>query len=476
MKDRRSKPYSPVRYSPARYQPSRYAEARYSGAPYLPGAQMKETLIGKINIKDAAVGVVGLGYVGLPLAVEIAGAGYRVIGVDLDEKVAAGVGRGESHVGDVKPERLRPLVESGRLSATCDYGALAEADCVTICVPTPLTKTKDPDIGFITAAVEAVLPVLEPGRLLVLESTTYPGTTEELIAARLEERGMKVGEDVFVAFSPERVDPGNRVWGTGNTPKVLGGVTPACTEVARALYSSVVERVHCVGSAREAETVKLLENTFRAVNIGLVNEFLLMCDRLEIDIWRVIEAAATKPFGYMPFYPGPGIGGHCIPLDPMYMSWKARAVDFHNRFIELATDINGNMPRFVVGKLADLLNERGKPLMGSGILLLGMAYKKNVGDLRESPGVELYRLLRDKGARVEYADPHVGSFASETRGEKVEAVVPDGERLEGCDVAVLVTDHDDFDYEKIAGRAGLVLDCRGAFAARGIEKSNVVKL
>jgi UDP-N-acetyl-D-glucosamine dehydrogenase len=399
-----------------------------------------------------------------------------VLGVDLDEEVVAGINRGESHVGDVAGERLLPLVEQGRLRAVADYAALADVDCVSICVPTPLTKTKEPDISHISAAVDGILPTLAPGRLVVLESTTYPGTTEELIAARIErEVGLEVGQQVFVAFSPERTDPGNEQWNTRNTPKVLGGVTQACAEVARALYAAVIEQVHPVGSAREAETVKLLENTFRAVNIGLVNEFLLMCDRLDIDVWNVIDAAATKPFGFMPFYPGPGIGGHCIPADPMYLSWKARAVDFYNRFIELATDINGNMPRFVATRLADLLNERERALKGSRVLILGLAYKRNVSDIRESPGLEIYRLLRERGAAVEFNDPLVPSFVA-AQGDVVESSSLGGGALEGFDAAVLVTDHDGFDYEAIARRARLVLDCRNAFGSRGIEGEHVFKL
>jgi UDP-N-acetyl-D-glucosamine dehydrogenase len=437
---------------------------------------MKLELLAKISERKAIAGVVGLGYVGLPLAVEAASAGFKVVGVDLSQRVVDRVRAGDSHVGDVPSARLEPLVASGRLSATTDYAALAAAECISIAVPTPLTKTKEPDITFITSAMDALVPHVRRGALVVLESTTYPGTTEELIAERLEkERGLAVGKDVFVAFSPERVDPGNPTWHTKNTPKVLGGVTPACAEVARAFYEAVVDTVHVVGSAREAETVKLLENTFRAVNIGLVNEFLLMCNRLDIDIWNVIRAASTKPFGFMPFYPGPGIGGHCIPLDPMYMSWKAKAVDFYNRFIELATDINGNMPRFVVAKLGDLLNERERSLKGSRILVLGMAYKRNVDDLRESPGLEIYRLLRQKGAWVEFHDPHAAGFVSKL-GKTVPST-PLGEGVVGSfDAAVLITDHDAFDYPSIAREAKLILDCRNAFGARGIEAGHIFKL
>ncbi len=486
MNEKKNKPYTPSDFGPSYFEKAKYektdfektkfAPARYSGAQYRSGATMKQTLMGKINIKDATIGVIGLGYVGLPLSVEIAEVGYKVVGIDVSEKVVDAVNQGLSHVADVPTERLDRLVKDGRITASADYAALEEVDCISICVPTPLTKTKEPDISYITVAMERIMPHLKAGKLIVLESTTYPGTTEELIAEQIEQKtGLKVGRDVFVAFSPERVDPGNKTWNTKNTPKVLGGVTDNCTEVATAFYSAVVDQVHVVGSAREAETVKLLENTFRAVNIGLVNEFMLMCDRLDIDIWNVINAASTKPFGFMTFYPGPGIGGHCIPLDPLYLSWKAKAVDFYNRFIELATDINGNMPRFVVAKLTDLLNEEEKSLKGSKIMILGMAYKANVNDLRESPGLELYRLLRQKGAWVEFADPHASSFVS-ILGKTVEATPLDGGQLEGFDAAVLVTDHDAFDHAKIATEAKLILDCRNAFGSRGIEGDHVFKL
>ena len=437
---------------------------------------MKQTLIDRIRRRDLTAGVIGLGYVGLPLAVELARAGFRVIGIDRKPEVVARLNRGESHILDVPSSALAPLVADGRFVATTDPARLGEIDTVSICVPTPLTKTKDPDVSYIREAIDGLLPHLRPGMLVVLESTTYPGTTNELVAHRIErERGLAVGEQIFVAFSPERVDPGNPLYGTHNTPKVLGGVTAACTEVASALYGLVVERVHPVGSATEAEMVKLLENTFRAVNIALVNEMLLMCHRLSIDIWNVIAAAATKPFGFMPFYPGPGIGGHCIPLDPSYLSWKARSVDFYNRFIELATDINGNMPRFVLQRAQDLLNDEGRALKGSRLLVLGMAYKPNIDDLRESPGLELYRLLRQKGAWVEFHDPLAGSFVS-VLGKTVVSSPIDGDRLAGFDLVILVTDHDAFDYPRIAAEARRVLDCRNGFGKRGVHAANVVKL
>lgn len=434
-------------------------------------------LIGKINIKDATVGVVGLGYVGLPLAVAFAEAGFRTVGVDLQETVVEKLQSGVSHVSDIPSERLAPLVKTEKFKASTKYSILEDADCISICVPTPLTKSKEPDITYITDTIERLMPLLGNKKLITLESTTYPGTTDELIASRIEaEKRLKVGEDIFVAFSPERVDPGNQTWHTKNTPKVIGGVTPACTKVAVALYSAALDTIHPVRSAQEAETVKLLENTFRAVNIGLVNEFMLMCDRMDIDIWSVIEAASTKPFGFMPFYPGPGIGGHCIPLDPLYMSWKAKAVDFYNRFIELATDINGNMPRFVITKLTDMLNEKEKSLKGSRILILGMAYKKNIDDLRESPGLEVYRLLRQKGAWVEFNDPHAASFVS-MLGNKVDSTPIDGDGVvAGFDAVVMVTDHDGFDYARIAQEAKLILDCRNAFGKRGIEQESITRL
>jgi UDP-N-acetyl-D-glucosamine dehydrogenase len=468
--------YKPVAYQPVAYSGLQYDASSFAAADSGIGAPTREALLGKINIKDAAVGVVGLGNVGLPLAVEFADAGYNVVGIDSDERVAASIAQGVSHVCDVPKERLLRLVEKGKLTASADYAALSAADCILICVPTPLTKSKEPDITYIAEALDRLFPLLRRGMLVVLESTTYPGTTEELIAERIErELGLKVGEEIFVVFSPERVDPGNPKWRTKNTPKVLGGVTPFCTEIGRALYAAALDKVHTVRSAREAETVKLLENTFRAVNIGLVNELMLMCERMHIDIWSVIEAASTKPFGFMPFYPGPGIGGHCIPLDPLYLSWKARAVDFHNRFIELATDINGNMPRFVVQKLQDLLNDREKSLKGAKIMILGMAYKKNVNDLRESPGLEIYRLLRLKGAWVEFFDPHIPSFVS-MLGKTVPGTPIIGTDTAGFDAAVLVTDHDAFDYKRIVEGFRAILDCRNAFASRGIVAKHIVKL
>lgn len=437
---------------------------------------IKDLLLEKINNKKAHVAVIGMGYVGLPLAVELVGVGFSVLGVDISDKVVARINSGDSHVGDVSSDRLGHLVRSGMLKATKDYSLVSQADIISICVPTPLTKNKDPDISYITDAMNSLLPYVRQGQLVVLESTTYPGTTEDLIAKRLEvEKGLMVGSNIFVAFSPERVDPGNPIWNTKNTPKVVGGVTSECTDVARLFYSTALSKIHVVGSAKEAETVKLLENTFRAVNIGLVNEFMLMCDRLDIDIWNVIDAAATKPFGFMPFYPGPGIGGHCIPLDPLYLSWTAKSVDFYNRFIELASDINSNMPQFVIRRLADLLNDCEKPLKNSRILILGMAYKADINDLRESPGLEIYRMLCQKGCLVEFHDPHVKSFIS-WLGNTVKSTDLTPGMLKTFDAVLLVTDHKVFDYKLISQESILVLDCRNAFGKRGIKEPNVVKL
>ncbi|MBN2341087.1 MAG: nucleotide sugar dehydrogenase [Deltaproteobacteria bacterium] len=432
---------------------------------------MKDALIGKINRKDAKVAVIGLGYVGLPLAVSFANAGFSTVGIDTSSQLVSALREQHSHVRDITDAQLADAINKG-LHFSDSYTAVADCDCISIAVPTPLTKSKEPDISYITAAVDALLPHLTEGVLVVLESTTYPGTTDELLGARIQAaRGLNVGEHIFVAFSPERVDPGNPTWKIKNTPKVIGGVTPHCTEVAHALYARTIDKVHCVQSAKEAETVKLLENTFRAVNIGLVNEFLLMCHRMDIDIWNVIEAAATKPFGFMPFFPGPGIGGHCIPLDPMYMSWKAKSVDFYNRFIELATDINGNMPRFVISKLSDILNNQKKPLNGSRIAVLGLSYKKNVSDMRESPGMEIVSLLQQKGCEVFLNDPLIPVRQTADSADRIAI-----EDLAQTDAAVLVTDHDTYNYAAIAETAPVILDCRNAFAKRGITHVKIYKL
>ena len=417
-------------------------------------------LLQKIVSKTAHVAVMGQGYVGLPLAMEVTHSGFHCLGVDVSARTVDAINRGESHILDVTSDELKTALATGRYQATANYADIANADVVSICVPTPLRKTKDPDVSYIQASVAAMRPHLKrDGVLIILESTTYPGTTDELVADALAGDGLVLDENLFVAFSPERVDPGNPTYGLKNTPKVVGGVTPRATDLIAAFYREVVDHVHTVRGAREAEMVKLLENTFRAVNIALVNEMLLMCDRMGIDMWDVIQAASTKPFGFMPFYPGPGIGGHCIPLDPTYLSWKAKSYGFYNRFIELATDINGNMPRFVVQKLSRLMNDQSKALRGSNILLLGMAYKPNINDLRESPGLDIWQLLvQEWGANVTYHDPyipHIHEFAADS-------VELSEQTLANSDAVVIVTNHRDFDYGFVTRHASLVLDARNA--------------
>ncbi|MGH9462318.1 MAG: nucleotide sugar dehydrogenase, partial [Vicinamibacteria bacterium] len=364
---------------------------------------MKAQALGqKIADKTVKLATVGLGYVGLPLSVEFASAGIHVVGIDIDRTKIDAIRNGESYVRDVPSASVRRLVEEGTLSATSEFDVLGDRDAVIICVPTPLSKTKDPDLSLVINAATEIAQRLRPGQLVVLESTTYPGTTEELILPRLEGKGLRVGESFFLAFSPERVDPGNKKWNTRNTPKIIGGMTPNCLEMARALYSHAVDQVIPVSSTRTAEMVKLLENTFRSVNIGLVNEVALMCDRLGVDVWEVIDAAATKPFGFMPFYPGPGLGGHCIPIDPFYLSWKLKTLNYRARFIELAGEINAGMPEYVVQRVAEALNQREKSVKGSSILILGVAYKRDVDDVRESPALDILKLLESRGARVSY--------------------------------------------------------------------------
>ncbi|MFN7955122.1 MAG: nucleotide sugar dehydrogenase [bacterium] len=429
------------------------------------------TLLEKIQRNDAHVGVIGLGYVGLPLAVEFASVGLAVTGFDIDDGRVAQVRAGTSYISDVPDERLRPLVESGRLGATTDFDQLATMDAVSICVPTPLRKSKDPDISYIVEAAEAVRRRLHRGQLVTLESTTYPGTTEEVVRPILEADGLVIGTDVFLAFSPERVDPGNPRFHTRNTPKIIGGVTPNCGLAAKALYEKAVERVVLVSSTQTAEMVKLLENTFRAVNIGLVNEIAIMCDRLKLDVWEVIDAAATKPFGFHPFYPGPGLGGHCIPIDPHYLSWKLKLLNYNARFIELAGEINAAMPRYVVNRLVHALNTRRKCLNGSRVLVIGVAYKKNVSDVRESPALDILELLREGGAEISYHDPYVPRI---THGPFDLASVPlDPAHIEAADAVVVVTDHQSIDWNAVARAASLVLDTRNAVTER---RENVFKL
>lgn len=403
--------------------------------------------------------VIGLGYVGVPLAVEFARSGLDVYGIDVDAAKVDMLNSGHSYILDISDETLSGLVKQGRLKATADFSVLAEADAACICVPTPLRKSQDPDISCIVSAVEQLHAYLHPGMLIVLESTTYPGTTEELVLPRLEETGLKAGVDFFLAFSPERVDPGNRQFVTRNTPKVIGGVTPACTDRAIALYRHAVDVVVPVSNTRTAEMVKLLENTFRAINIGMVNELAIICDRLNVDVWQVIDAAKTKPFGFMPFYPGPGLGGHCIPIDPLYLSWKLKTLNYNARFIELASTINSNMPKYVTERIVDVLNDTRKSVNGSRILILGVAYKRNVGDTRESPALDIIGLLQKKGAVVSYADPHVPELKL-PRETLVSVDLKEG--VQNFDLVVIVTDHDAFDYGRILQGAPVVFDTRNA--------------
>ncbi len=423
-------------------------------------------LIEKINTHRARVAVIGLGYVGLPLALVFADAGYEVIGIDIDVRKVDAINRGVSYIEDITSTTLARYTMlphgSHGLWATSDFSVLATCDAVSICVPTPLGKTGDPDISFIISAADEITRHLRPGMLVVLESTTYPGTTTEVILPRLagNDAGLQAGVDFFLCFSPERVDPGRTDWTTHNTPKVLGGVTPACLAVGQALYSSAIQTIVPVSSTEAAEMVKLLENTFRAVNIGLVNEVLLMCDKLGLDAWEVIDAAATKPFGFMKFTPGPGLGGHCIPIDPLYLSWKLKTLDYKARFIELASEINTAMPRYWVQKVQDALNEVGKPVKGSHILVLGVAYKRDVSDLRESPALDIIQLLEAKGAHVSYHDPHVPSL----QVDGIEMVgVPDLNRaVAAADCVVIATDHSLYDWPTIQSQAHLLVDTRHA--------------
>ncbi len=416
--------------------------------------------------------VIGLGYVGLPLAVEFAQAGFRVTGIDVDSRRVKHLQRGVSYIQDVPTRDVRALVKSGRLMATTDFGALRSVDAVNVCVPTPLSKQRDPDVSYIVAAAQQVKKHLHRGMLIILESTTYPGTTDELILPLLEETGMKVGKDFFLAFSPERVDPGNPRFNTRNIPKVVGGVTPVCTEVAVRLYRQRLERVVPVGSPQVAEMVKLLENTFRSVNIALVNELALMCARLKIDVWEVIDAAATKPFGFMPFFPGPGLGGHCIPIDPFYLSWKARASGFEARFIELAGYINGQMPDHVVTLVMDGLNRIGRPVRGSRVLVLGVAYKSEIDDTRESPSLDIMEKLREHGARIEYSDPFVPTLEFAGRRMKSTPLTP--AQLRRFDCVVIATAHKSFPYRDVVRYAKAVVDTRNAL--RGRRSPKIVRL
>ncbi len=423
----------------------------------------------KIENRTAKTGVVGLGYVGLPLAVELAHAGFSVTGIDIDQAKVDSLNRGESYIQDIPTEVLKPLVEKGLIKATTDFAAVTDLDTVNICVPTPLRKTKDPDMSYIVSSCQSIAKFFHAGMLVILESTTYPGTTDELMLPMFERDDLKVGEHFFLCFSPERVDPGNEKFQTKNIPKVVGGITPACTEVGALFYQQSLDTVVPVGSTRVAEMVKLLENTFRMINIGLANEIALMCDRMEINVWEVIDAAATKPFGFMPFYPGPGLGGHCIPIDPFYLSWKTKQAGIEARFIELAGYINGSMPHFVVDKIQNALNDHMKPLKGSRVHVLGVAYKRDIDDVRESPALDIIHLLGKRGAKVTYSDPFVPNL-------RADGVVPamdsmDVEKAAGeSDCVVIVTDHKAFDYPKIIAKAKLIVDTRNALKGKVSDK------
>lgn len=423
----------------------------------------KQQLIDRLANRTARIGIIGLGYVGLPLAVAFAEAGFAVTGLDLDSRKVAALNRGESYIPDIPTAQIEPLVQTGKLHATSSYADLRTVDAVSICVPTPLRKTKDPDMSYVISATNSVAEIVHPGMLVALESTTYPGTTDELLVPRIIQAGLKPGEDVFIAFSPERIDPGNKQFGVHNTPKVVGGLTPACQEVTCAYYGAIIEQVVPVSSPAAAEMAKLLENTFRAVNIALVNELALMCQKLKVDVWEVIQAASSKPFGFMPFYPGPGLGGHCIPIDPLYLSWKMKTLNYTARFIELASEINTAMPVHVVTMVAEALNEDAKPVRGSKVAILGVAYKKDVDDVRESPALDIIQLLEERGARVAYHDPFVPTIRLE--GERTMASDKlSAEWLQSADCVVIVTNHTSYDYPWIVASSKLVIDTRNATA------------
>jgi UDP-N-acetyl-D-glucosamine dehydrogenase len=423
-----------------------------------------QALLAKAQDRSAVFGIVGLGYVGLPLAMELSRAGYRVLGFDVSRSVVDGLNAGRSHVQDVPAATLAAAVQAGKFSATTDLTRLREPDAISICVPTPLSKTKDPDVSYVLAATDSVKQGLRRGQLVILESTTYPGTTRELMLPALESTGLKVGEDFFLAFSPERVDPGNPKWNTRNTPKVVGGITPACLQVAEALYQPAIERLVSVSSTEAAELVKILENTFRSVNIGLVNEMAIVCDKLGVDVWEVIDAAATKPFGFMKFTPGPGVGGHCIPLDPHYLAWKMRTLNYRTRFIELAGEVNAAMPEYWVARVADRLNEQGRAVRGSTVLVVGVAYKKDIDDLRESPALDIIRLLHQRGANLVYHDPFVAQVKED--GLELRSVSLTADAVTKADCVIIVTDHSAVDYRLVAEHARVVVDTRHVLPRR----------
>ena len=433
-----------------------------------------DILLRKFENKEAKVAVLGLGYVGLPLAVIFAQSGFNVTGIDPIQKKVDAINKGKSYILDVSDKKIATLVESGKLCATTDFSVLKEIDAVSICVPTPLRKTGDPDLSFIIAVSEMLKQYVHKGMVVVLESTTYPGTTRELILSKLcEESELIVGKDFFLAFSPERVDPGRTGWTTQNTPKIIGGITPQCLEVSQTWYSQALDEVVPVSSTEVAEMVKLLENTFRMINIGMVNEMAMICDRLGVDIWEVIEAAATKPFGFMKFLPGPGLGGHCIPIDPLYLSWKLKTLNYSARFIELASEINSFMPRYTVGKIQDALNMQKKPLNGGKVLILGVAYKANIDDLRESPALDIIHLLSEKGALVSYHDPYIPSIQYEKL--RLDCIKDLDHEIRNADCVAIITNHSTYDYQKILDEAKLIVDPRNAMKTHGQEIEKVIR-
>jgi len=430
------------------------------------------SLADRINEKTARVGIIGMGYVGLPLAITIAEAGLKVTGIDLDKEKVAMINKGESYIPDVDQAAIKELVDTGRFDATADFSALARMDVISICVPTPLNEMHEPDISYVRAAATEIAKFLKQDQLVILESTTYPGTTEEVVLPMLEESGLTVGQGFYLAFSPERVDPGNKTYGIDNTPKVVGGVTEGCTEHARSFYSQFVKMVVPVSSTKAAEMTKLLENIFRCVNIALVNELMLLCDRMDINIWEVIEAAASKPFGFMPFLPGPGLGGHCIPIDPFYLSWKARQYDFHTEFIELAGKTNESIPYYVVSKVGEALNEHEKSIKGSNVLVLGLAYKKDIGDTRESPALKVIPLLEKRGAHILYHDPYVDEQIIDTKTYTSVELTPDIVTKSDC--VLVVTDHTEVDYNMVADNAKLIVDTRNKL--KSLMGSHIVRI
>ncbi len=434
-------------------------------------ADVASKLHERISTKKARVGVLGLGYVGLPLAVEFAHAGFEVVGIDVQQSKIDQFNAGSSYIKDVPDHVFEPLVKSGKLRATADFSVIRDLDTIDICVPTPLRKTKDPDMSFVISATDAIAKYIHPGLLVMLESTTYPGTTDELVLPKLTASGLEVGKDFFLCFSPERVDPGNPKFQTNNIPKVVGGITPACTKLGALFYKQALETVVPVSSTRVAEMVKLLENTFRMINIGLVNEMALMCDRMHIDVWEVIDAAATKPFGFMPFYPGPGLGGHCIPIDPFYLSWKSKETGMEARFIELAGYINGRMPEFVVEKIQHSLNDASKPVRGSRIHVIGAAYKRDIDDVRESPALDIIMLLQRMGGTVTFSDPYVDKIRINETTLHAAELLP---AVEAADCVVIVTDHSGVDYGAVVEKARLIVDTRHAL--KGFRSEKIVKL